>query len=426
MSGSLAYIFGLVIPSDGWITSPALKTSGLSSDKSVLIAPQECRVETFVCDQIPVRTPFVHRATNLPSSCRVRFSLCARNGAGKEYSDALSLGLKSEQVLEGYTESLLPPPPVNLRAQAVLSTAIVILWDLPDNNKGDPIENLEISFAKSDGIRVRHVIDAKLEGYQVGGLTPGQTITNISICSINKNGIGPPCDTPIATFSSLASIPTPCHGFRVSETSRTSIVFEWIGPAYNGGAPIIEWEVAGFSPSGDPVVHKIPGENCFSYTMACEIQNEFLGSWYLDFGVRCRNAAGWSIKSNLVSARTIDGPPRDPDFMNVRMREQKRLQDDAVLMLREAIALGTQALVDAEAAVRQPMRFKKALMEEAENTVAAAENALVSAIDQSERAGIKIIGVSQPKEDIEARMLLQTLRLRRSRRWGGKGRGISV
>jgi hypothetical protein len=160
--------------------------------------------------------------------------------------------------------------------------------------------------------------------------------------------------------------------------------------------------------------------------MACEIQNEFLGSWYLDFGVRCRNAAGWSIKSNLVSARTIDGPPRDPDFMNVRMREQKRLQDDAVLMLREAIALGTQALFDAEAAVHQPMRFKKALMEEAENTVAAAENALVSAIDQSERAGIKIIGVSHPKEDIEARMLLQTLRLRRSRRWGGKGRDISV
>ena len=65
-------------------------------------------------------------------------------------------------------------------------------------------------------------------------------------------------------------------------------------------------------------------------------------------------------------------------------------------------------------------------MKVAENTAAAAENALVSPIDQSERAGIKIIGVSQPKEDIEARLLLQTLRLRRSRRWGGKGRGISV
>ena len=118
MSVSLAYIFGLVIPSDGWITSPALKTSGLSNDKSVIVAPQECRVETFVYDQIPVHTPFVHRDTNLPSSCRVRFSLCTRNGAGKEYSDALSLGLKSQQVLEGYTESLLPPPPVNSRSQA--------------------------------------------------------------------------------------------------------------------------------------------------------------------------------------------------------------------------------------------------------------------------------------------------------------------
>ena len=77
--------------------------------------------------------------------------------------------------------------------------------------------------------------------------------------------------------------------------------------------------------------------------------------------------------------------------MNIRMREQKRLQDNAVNMLRKAIAMGTAAEVDAERAVRQPIRFKKALMEEAENTVAAAEDALVAAIDQSERAGIKII-----------------------------------
>ena len=51
---------------------------------------------------------------------------------------------------------------------------------------------------------------------------------------------------------------------------------------------------------------------------------------------------------------------------------------------------------------------------------------LLAAIDESERAGIKRIGVSQPKEDIEARMLLERLRLKRKRRWGDKRRGLAV
>jgi hypothetical protein len=259
----------------------------------------------------------------------------------------------------------------------------------------------------------------------VGGLTPGEVIRDISIRSINKNGVGPPCAEPIAFASSLASIPTACHDFRVIETTRTRITFAWVEPAYNGGAPIIEWEVAGFSPSGDPIVHRISTENLSSYTIECE-PHDHMGVWCLEFGVRCRNTMGWGPKSEVANGRTTDGPHPDPDLMNVRMREQKRMQDGAVNMLRKAIAMGTAAEVDAERAVRQPIRFKKALMEEAENSVAAAETALLAAIDESERTGIKKIGVSQPKEDIEARMLLERLQLKRKRRWGDKRRGLAV
>jgi len=426
MAASLAYIFGLVMSSDGWITSPALKSSGLTNDKSVVTAQEDYQVNSFVCDQVPVRTPFMHRVENLPPGCRIRFSLRATNGAGNDYGDPLSLGHKSEQVIEGYTESLLPPPPVNLRAEAVLSTAVVIYWDLPVNDTGDPIENLEIRFEKPDGHRVHFVIDAKLEGYQIGNLTPGQTIRNVSLCSINKNGIGPECAMPVAFISSLASIPTSCSGFRVTETTRTSITFAWQGPAYDGGAPILEWQVAGFSPQGDVILHTIQGGDCTTFTLPIEADEHF-GTWFLDMGVRCRNAVGWGPKSfPMINARSDDGPVRDPDFMNVRMREKKRLQDDAVNELRKAIALGTLAEADAERAVRQSIRFKKALMEEAENTVATAEDALVAAIDQSEQAGIKMIGVSQPKEDVDARMLLDRLRLKRARRWGGRHRGLAV
>jgi len=425
MSASLAYVFGLVIASDGWITSPALKSSGLANDKSVLTAREDYRIESFVCDQRPVRTPFMHRVDDLPPGCRVRFFLWAKNGQGKDWCDPLSLGFRSAGFIEGRTESLLPPPPINLRAHAILSTAIIIQWDLPVNNTGHPIESLEISFEKPNGNQSHLTIDAKLEGYQVGGLTAGQTIRDISIRSANLNGVGPPCPVPVAWCSSLASIPTACNSFRATETTRTSISFEWNPPVYNGGAPIIEWEVAGFSPNGDAIVHKINGQLCVSFTMGCEAA-EFMGTWYLDFGVRCRNTMGWGPKSEIVNARTSDGQQRDPDFMNIRMREQKRVQDDAINMLRKAIAMGTAAEVDAERAVRQPVRFKKALMEEAENNVATAENALAAAIEQSERAGIKIIGVTQPKEDIEARMLLERLQLKRARRWGGKHRGLAV
>ena len=425
MPASLAYVFGLVAASDGWITSPALKSSGLTNDKSVLTGKEDYRVEAYVSDQTPVRTPFMHRVENLPPGCRVRFHVRANNAAGADYCDSTSLGHESLSFIEGYTESILPPPPINLRSQAVLSTAVIIFWDLPVNNTGDPIENLEISFENRSGRRLHYVIDAKLEGYQVGGLTPGEAIRDISICSINKNGVGPPCAEPIEIASSLASIPTSCHSFQVTESTRTSITFTWEEPAYNGGAPIIEYEVAGFSPNGDPIVCKVSAEHLTSYTLECEPQSH-MGTWYLDFGVRCRNTMGWSPKSEVVNARTTDGPHPDPDLMNVRMREQKRELDNAVSMLRKAIAMGTAAEVDAERAVRQPIRFKKALMEEAENTVAAAETALLAAIDESERAGIKRIGVSQPKEDIEARMLLERLRLKRKRRWGDKRRGLAV
>ena len=40
--------------------------------------------------------------------------------------------------------------------------------------------------------------------------------------------------------------------------------------------------------------------------------------------------AGHALHSRVVdlaNARTIDGPPRDADLMNVRMREQKRVHD---------------------------------------------------------------------------------------------------
>ena len=426
MAASLAYIFGLVISSDGWITSPALKSSGLTNDKSVLIAQEDYQVECFVCDQQPVRSPFMHRVENLPPGCRIQFSLRAKNGAGQDYGEPLSLGHKSEKIIQGYTESILPPPPVNLRADAVLSTAVVIYWDLPINDTGDPIENLEISFDKPDGHRSHYVIDAKLEGYQIGNLTPGQTIRNVSLCSINKNGVGPDCAEPINAISSLASIPTSCGNFRVTDTTHKTITFEWQVPAYDGGAPIIEWEVAGFSTHGDPIVHKIRGQDCIKFVMQVDA-DEHVGTWFLDFGVRCRNSVGWCAKSMpVVNARSEDGLPRDPDFMNIRMREKKRVQDAAVDQLRKAIALGTAAEADAERAVRQPIRFKKALLEEAENTVASAEAALVAAIDGSEQAGIKIIGVSQPKEDVDARMLLQRLRLKRGRRWGGRHRGLDI
>ena len=55
-----------------------------------------------------------------------------------------------------------------------------------------------------------------------------------------------------------------------------------------------------------------------------------------------------------------------------------------------------------------------------------AEKALVAAIAESDASGLSAIGVSKPKEDVEARMLLERLRLKRLRRWGSSRRGMQI
>jgi len=89
------------------------------------------------------------------------------------------------------------------------------------------------------------------------------------------------------------------------------------------------------------------------------------------------------------------------------MREQNARQSAALDLLLFAIQAGVEAEKGAERAARQPARLKKALMEEAENHVLRGEELLVEAIEAAEESGFKAMGIAQPKEDIEARMLLE-------------------
>lgn len=69
---------------------------------------------------------------------------------------------------------------------------------------------------------------------------------------------------------------------------------------------------------------------------------------------------------------------------------------------------------------------KNAILTFFEIRVMQAEQGLVVALQESEGAGIKLIGVLQPTEDIEARLLLERLRQKRVRRWGASRRGMHV
>lgn len=425
MSASLTYIFGFVMASDGWVTSPPIKNIGLTDDRSMLDAPYPCKVNTLVCDLIPKRIPFMHRLVDLPPSSKVSVRIRGKNGGGDEYGDKEGLGFASESI-HGITEAIIPKPPTNVRAEGVLTRSITVSWTLPEDQTIRPLLCLLVSFILPDGSRAQRKCSARSEGYQISNLMPGQWVKDIQVRSVNANGTSLPSDGDISAVT-LAAVPSRPQNFRQSDSTPTSIMFEWDPPGEDGGSTIIEYDVTGFAPDGKLISLRTFGERVCTYTWEPDSNNEdVLNIYLLNAGVRCRNKVGWSQKSTEMNARSRDADPPPPDRMNKRIREQNLKQQRALERLRAAIQGAEIAEADAERAARQPARLKKLMMEEAENSVMLAEHELEAAIAESEETGIKEMGVAQPREDIQARMTKERLRQKRGRRWGASKRGLQV
>jgi hypothetical protein len=423
MAGTLAYAFGLVLNNEGWIISPEVCHVGMSSFKSIVMAPNTHKLETVLCDLVPTALPFIQRVAVLPGHTiqivvRSENTNISQEEIWKSSSDVSEL-LRYQVIAD------LPSPPTNLQAKGVLASEIVVSWtnSLQHYRPGEEVIHLELFYSAIDGVEEVRYISPLHEGYCIGALHPGQEVKNIRIRCVNKLGPGH-CSGSIAARTTCV-VPNPPFNFHFTSANSSSICFAWCKPEFNGGSEILEWEVSGFLPDGSLLKDLISDTDCVSYTFS-EIQPSTVGVSLLDVSVRCRNEIGWSKKSNKAQGKCNDSPSLYTDTRHDRMNIKIAGQKLALERLTEAITIGHNSIMCAETAAHQPARFKKCMMEEAENAVILSEYRLQDAIIQSEAAGIKDMGIMQHKADVDARELLQTLQNKRTKRWGASNRGLQV
>jgi len=423
MAGTLAYAFGLILNNEGWIISPEVCHVGMSSFKSIVVAPNTHKLETVLCDLVPTTFPFIQRvAVHAGHTIQIVVRSENTNISQEEIwksSSGPSESIRYQVIAE------LPPPPTNLHAKGVLASEIVVSWtnSVQYSRPGEEVIHLELFYSALNGVEEVRYISPLHEGYSIGALYPGQTVKNIRIRCVSKLGHGH--FSEIISARTKCVVPNPPFNFHFTSANSSSISFSWFKPELNGGSEILEWEVSGFLPDGSLLRELISGTDCVSYTFS-EIKPSIVGVSLLDVSVRCRNEIGWSKKSNKSQGKCNDSPSLYKDTRHDRMNIKLADQQLALERLSEAITIGHDSIMGAEAAAHQPARFKKCMMEEAENAVILSEYRLQNAVLQSEAAGIKEMGIMQHKADIDARELLQSLQNKRTKRWGASDRGLQV
>ena len=427
MAGTLAYAYGLVLNMDGWIVSPEVSSVGMSSCKSVLVAPNTHKLEATLCDLVPVCAPFIQRLAIRPghnSQISVKAIGTIKKTAASSELNWRVCGPPSEPI---HCSALaqLPVPPSNLRAEGVLGSEIVVNWVNRAQNirAGEEIIHLELFFTLPSGVVQVRYVSPLHEGYNIGSLLPGQRVESIKVRCVSKLGPGPFSEQ--VTAHTKCVVPAKPNDFCLISASESSMTFAWKKPEFNGGSEIVEWEISGFLPDGSCLKERISDADCLSYVFQ-GMQKSIVGLSLLDVSVRCRNGIGWSKPSNKAEGQCIDCPDLYVDTRKDRMEVKLTSHKQALAGLEKAIISGQDSINAAERAAHQPARFKKALLEEAENSVILSEYGLSDAIQRSEEVGIKEMGVMQHPEDVKARELLQILRNQRTKRWGASERGPQV
>ena len=422
MAASLAYAYGLILDSEGWVTSPDLQAVGGAHQKSILVAPQPHRLSTAMCDLEPRSRPLLYRLA-LPRGVDCNLRVRARNGAAREEGRADgSLGAAVDWISHRLPPPP-PPPPPDLRADGVLSSAIVVSWGAPVAHAGDQVLHVELRYRLPNGCEETRLLAPLKQGHEITTLRPGQTVRDIRARCVGRAGPGPFSAAAAATTQCV--VPDPPRLLRCVSSTSTAVSFEWDPPLSDGGSEVVEWELGAFLPDGAPLRRAVASPHCTGLTLdGCP--EGAVGRWVLNATVRCRNRVGWSRRSAAAHGRCDDCPWLFTDRRQERVDAAAARHRAAVDGLLLAIEQGHGAVGLAEAAACQPAVLKKALMEEAENGVVVAEDGLAQAIRAAEEAGLKELGIVQPPEDIQARLLLHVVQNKRGRRWGASTRGPQI
>ncbi|CAF1000984.1 unnamed protein product [Adineta steineri] len=233
--------------------------------------------------------------TDLYRNTEYKFRLAAHNQEGQSnYS----------QIATYKTLPDRPDSPAKPRIKGqIQATQCRIAWDPPRDNGGAEIQQYHLELEESKGF---HMIYNGLETeYLLEQLIPGHSYSLRLSCS-SIGGHSDPSD--ITQIKTPAVAPTSCHPPKISgKPKANSLHLRWAYPDYDGGSPVIEFEVQVTNPdSSSRIVYR-------GRDLDCVVAGLLPGRPYL-FQVRAFNRAGagpWSEYLDVLSGFGVPEAPRN-------------------------------------------------------------------------------------------------------------------
>jgi hypothetical protein len=270
-----------------------------------------------IMDSTIVNRVAIHRATHqfqLQRTLTNLDSAIARSSRlTKTRLDALS---DLEQRIIKMREGLLAPSGLD-------PTDVIMNNDLRANNK----QKLDNMFAKC-AICSRKILADLLDVHtrsciKLGGKSVEES--KMPVFDIHSNIV-----TEKTTF-----LPEPPRECKCSGKGSSYVSFEWLPPVFNGGLPIIQYEISykAYSVHFDPVskfrsvrVIDMPNILCSRWCITDPIPHQGFkviglsaSGTYVDWRVRCYNVKGCSEWTDLASSVTLDppSPPFPPQYLKI-------------------------------------------------------------------------------------------------------------
>ncbi|UJR13965.1 hypothetical protein I4U23_000968 [Adineta vaga] len=242
-----------------------------------------------------------YTVTDLYRNTEYKFRLSAHNQEGQSnYS----------QIATYKTLPDRPDPPAKPRIKGhIQATQCRIVWDPPRDNGGAEIQQYHLELEESKGF---HVIYNGLDTeYLLEQLIPGHLYSLRLSCS-SIGGHSEPSD--ITQIKTPAVAPTSCHPPKISgKPKANSLHLRWAYPDYDGGSPVIEFEVQVInSDNSSRIVYR-------GHNLDCVVAGLLPGRPYL-FQVRAFNRAGAGPWSEYLDVLSGPGVPEAPRNISVECR----------------------------------------------------------------------------------------------------------
>lgn len=250
----------------------------------------------------------VYECTNLKRATAFQFRIRAENEAGTSvWSDLIAYETLAER----------PSRPQKPHVKGKMSAnRFKAKWESPTDRGGVDIAVYYLEIKGGDGFEA--IYKGRDTEAVCDRLNPGSTY-QIRVACENAAGVSPYSEILTVTTDPVvpAAPPTPYLG---NAPGPYAAVLQWKGPDYDGGAPVIEYEM---EIEGDAVMggHQLIHKSKDMYCVAKDLQP---GEQYA-VQVRAYNRVGASLWSEALLFNAGSAPPFAPDMPHIIVRSSGQL-----------------------------------------------------------------------------------------------------